>query len=218
MALPSSKARFCAIACTALSPFGLAAQADQTSMVGSSFSPPHDSPPRDPRHLAGRSGSALGRPTTADSGDAQAHRAADQATSTAAALKLASSPARSTASAGLGSTFSARDRCTAFVLETVDPVHRSEAPCSMSPDGGMQRSLLVGGCRQIQAEVSVMASSSFSSRSEARPGNCHGPFCMKWSANGELSELDLLDVIQRLAVFDPNLSVMSSCSLQEEHN
>jgi hypothetical protein len=41
---------------------------------------------------------------------------------------------------------------------------------------------------------------------------------MKWSANGELSELDLLDVIQRLAVFDPNLSVMSSCSLQEEHN
>jgi hypothetical protein len=41
---------------------------------------------------------------------------------------------------------------------------------------------------------------------------------MKWSPNGELSELDLLNVMQRLAVVDPNISVISSCSLYEEHN
>ena len=63
-----------------------------------------------------------------------------------------------------------------------------------------------------------MASSSLSSRSESRPANCNGPFCMKWSPNGELSELDLLNVMQRLAVVDPNISVISSCSLYEEHN
>ena len=63
-----------------------------------------------------------------------------------------------------------------------------------------------------------MASNSFSSQPESRPLNCHGPFCMKWSSDGELSELDLLYVMQRLAVVDPNLSVMNSCSLRDEHN
>lgn len=39
---------------------------------------------------------------------------------------------------------------------------------------------------------------------------------MKWSSSGELSDLDLLRVLERLASVDPNLSVMSSCSLSEE--
>ena len=38
---------------------------------------------------------------------------------------------------------------------------------------------------------------------------------MKWSANGELSTLDLALIMERLSAVDANLSVMDACSLQE---
>jgi hypothetical protein len=46
--------------------------------------------------------------------------------------------------------------------------------------------------------------------------NCLGSTCMKWNPSGELSELDLHNVLQRLARVDANLAVMSSCHLDEQ--
>jgi hypothetical protein len=46
--------------------------------------------------------------------------------------------------------------------------------------------------------------------------NCLGSTCMKWTPSGELSELDLHHVLQRLARVDANLAVMSSCHLDEQ--
>lgn len=45
--------------------------------------------------------------------------------------------------------------------------------------------------------------------------DCIGSTCMKWSANGELSTLDLALIMERLSAVDANLSVMDACSLQE---
>ena len=45
--------------------------------------------------------------------------------------------------------------------------------------------------------------------------DCIGSTCMKWSANGELSTLDLALIMERLSAVDANLSVMHACSLQE---
>jgi hypothetical protein len=46
--------------------------------------------------------------------------------------------------------------------------------------------------------------------------DCIGFTCMKWSTSGELSEIDLQKVMERLATVDPNLVIMSSCSLEEK--
>jgi hypothetical protein len=35
---------------------------------------------------------------------------------------------------------------------------------------------------------------------------CLGSTCMKWTSSGELSELDLKTILERLARVDPNLS------------
>jgi hypothetical protein len=45
--------------------------------------------------------------------------------------------------------------------------------------------------------------------------DCIGSTCMKWSANGELSTLDLALIMERLSAVDANLSVMDACSLQD---
>ena len=48
--------------------------------------------------------------------------------------------------------------------------------------------------------------------------DCLGFTCMKWSSSGELSDLDLDRVLERLASVDPNLSVMRTGSLSEENS
>ncbi len=47
--------------------------------------------------------------------------------------------------------------------------------------------------------------------------DCIGSTCMKWTCNGELSDVDLTLIMERLAVVDANLSVMDACSLEEQH-
>ena len=46
--------------------------------------------------------------------------------------------------------------------------------------------------------------------------DCMGSTCMKWTSNGELSDVDLTLIMERLAVVDANLSVMDTCSLEEQ--
>ena len=46
--------------------------------------------------------------------------------------------------------------------------------------------------------------------SEPARGDCLGSTCMKWTASGELSELDLHRVMERLARVDENLDAIDS--------
>lgn len=41
---------------------------------------------------------------------------------------------------------------------------------------------------------------------ESLPSGCLGSTCMHWLASGELSELDRLQILDRLALVDPNLA------------
>ena len=41
-------------------------------------------------------------------------------------------------------------------------------------------------------------------------GDCLGSTCMKWTASGELSELDLHRVMERLARVDENLDAIDN--------
>ena len=49
--------------------------------------------------------------------------------------------------------------------------------------------------------------------SETARGDCLGSTCMKWIASGELSELDLHRVMERLARVDENLDAIDSTQL-----
>ena len=46
--------------------------------------------------------------------------------------------------------------------------------------------------------------------SEPARGDCLCSTCMKWTASGELSELDLHRVMERLACVDENLDAIDS--------
>ena len=46
--------------------------------------------------------------------------------------------------------------------------------------------------------------------SETARGDCLGSTCMKWTASGELSELDLHRVMERLARVDENLDAIDN--------
>ena len=46
--------------------------------------------------------------------------------------------------------------------------------------------------------------------SELARGDCLGSTCMKWTASGELSELDLHRVMERLARVDENLDAIDN--------
>ena len=46
--------------------------------------------------------------------------------------------------------------------------------------------------------------------SETARGDCLGSICMKWTASGELSELDLHRVMERLARVDENLDAIDN--------
>ena len=46
--------------------------------------------------------------------------------------------------------------------------------------------------------------------SEPARGDCLGSTCMKWTASGELSELDLHRVMERLARVDENLDAIDN--------
>ena len=45
---------------------------------------------------------------------------------------------------------------------------------------------------------------------ELARGDCLGSTCMKWTASGELSELDLHRVMERLARVDENLDAIDN--------
>ena len=46
--------------------------------------------------------------------------------------------------------------------------------------------------------------------------NCLGSTCMKWTSSGELSDVDLSNILERLAQVDANVVVMDSCHLDEQ--
>jgi hypothetical protein len=46
--------------------------------------------------------------------------------------------------------------------------------------------------------------------------NCLGSTCMKWTSSGELSDVDLNNILERLAQVDANVVVMDSCHLDEQ--
>ena len=46
--------------------------------------------------------------------------------------------------------------------------------------------------------------------SEPARGDCLGSTCMKWTASGELSEIDLHRVMERLARVDENLDAIDN--------
>lgn len=49
----------------------------------------------------------------------------------------------------------------------------------------------------------------------AERDDCLGSTCMKWTASGELSSVDLGLIMERLSSVDANLKGTSSCSIDE---
>ena len=40
--------------------------------------------------------------------------------------------------------------------------------------------------------------------------------CLKWTRSGELTNVDLLNILERLAAVDANMAVMDHCHLDEQ--